>query len=1698
MPCNFAYLLFFVGIIGGKRDRTNLQQKGSLRESNQEKSEDLGTDTVGQVEATCDGISECNSISVQASTNQMNVSGLAAGLVLQNITYINGTAVTASDNSSNNTSLMTFTSGTLYIIHYGNDSNSCCYNVTTKPLSVKSPQSYYVTSTSVFLNWSKPDEYQSSYSYRVQTNVTSSSTLINNMIVTNESTTIVSLTPGETYTFLVYTRAADNVTESDPVSLTTCTVPGQAVGVTVNSYKSVNSLAVNWTAPAGKASYYNVSITGDVTNTIQTNITQVNFTNLLPGRNYTVTVQTVSGNCSSAIITVTEATYPSPPGNITFITIWRNTTTLSWGEPVNMTGVTKSYNIIYYWNASSTNTMTSNSTIVTLLSLKSGSNYTITVVTVGVRGYQSTSVSRSIFTKPLPVKSPQSYNVTTTSVSLNWSKPDEYQSSYSYRVQTNVTSPSTLINNMIVTNESAAIVSLTPGETYTFLVYTRAADNVTESDPVSLTTCIVPGQAVGVTVNNSKSVNSLAVIWTAPAGKASYYNVTITGDVNWTIQTNITQANFTDLLPGRNYTVTVQTVSGSCSSAIITVTEATYPSPPGNITFTTIGTNTTTLSWGEPMNMTGVTKSYNINYYWDASFLNTTTSNSTYVTLLNLKSGSNYTVTVVTVGVRGYQSMPVSGSVFTKPLSVKSPQFYNVTATSAFLNWSKPDEYQSSYSYRVQTNVASSSTLINNMIVTNESATIVSLTPGETYTFLVYTRAADNVTESDPVSLTTCTVPGQAVGVTVNNYKSVNSLAVNWTAPAGKVSYYNVTITGDVTNTIQTNTIQANFTGLSPGRNYTVTVQTVSVSCSSAIITVTEATYPSPPGNITFITIGTNTTTLSWGEPVNMTGVTKSYNISYYWNASSTYTTSNSPNVTLLSLKSGSNYPVTVVTVGVRGYQSTSVSRSMFTKPLPVKSLQSYNVTSTSMSLNWSKPDEYQSSYRYRVQTNVTSPSTLINNTIVTNESATIVSLTPGETYTFLVYTRAADNVTESDPVSLTTCTVPGVTVNNYKSVNSLVVNWTVPSGKVSYYNITITGDVNNTTQTNTTQANFTGLSPGRNYTVTVQTVNGNCSSAIATVTEATYPTPPGIIAFNTIRANAATLSWEEPTNMTGLVQSYNINYWNASSSSNWTQTSYSNNVTLQSLTSGTNYTISVVTVGVRGYQSTPVTASVYTKPWPVLYLRFIDVTSNAVTINWSKPSEYQSSYSYRVQINVASSSTMINNTIVTNESTTILNLTPGETYTFLVYTRAADNVTESDPVSIKTCTGPGQVSAITLNNYKSINTLGVNWPASSGKVDYYVVSITGDVINAMPTYSTQTNFTGLLPGRDYTVIVQKVSGNCSQTSMSVMEATYPSSPGNITFITIGTNTTTLSWGEPVNMTGVTKSYNITYYWNASSPNTTTSNSTNVTLLSLKSGSNYTVTVVTVGVRGYQSTFVSRSIFTMQMYNFSILEPLPVKSPQSYNVTTTSVSLNWSKPDEYQSSYSYRVQTNVTSPSTLINNTIVTNESVTIVSLTPGETYTFLVYTRAADNVTESDPVSLTTCTVPGQAVGVTVNNYKSVNSLAVNWTAPAGKVSYYNVTITGDVNRTIQTNITQENVIGLSPGRNYTVTVQTNAIPGLLVKNQDQPGTVREPVLNRKKAAFTVVIQKLPLQTARKITSVNPLALPSVADSSYYAGTIK
>ncbi|KAG9470263.1 hypothetical protein GDO78_018395, partial [Eleutherodactylus coqui] len=373
-------------------------------------------------------------------------------------------------------------------------------------------------------------------------------------------------------------------------------------------------------------------------------------------------------------------------------------------------------------------------------------------------------------------------------------------------------------------------------------------------------TCTDPGQVSSVSLK--KSVDSLEVTWKTPEGKVDHYTVILTGAVNNMTQTNTTQVTFTRLLPGREYNVTVQTVSGNCSQTSDPVTEATYPAPPTELTFSTIGTNNMMISWLEPVEMSGLKKSYHISYR-NSSGMWTVTSNTTNVILQDQRSGTNYSITVVTDGVSGYQSSPASASGYTKPFAVKSLQFSHVTSYSASLTWSQPDEYQTSYSYRVQTNVTSSSIVKSNTIVTSESATIMDLTPGETYTYLVYTRAADNLTESDPVLVTNCTVPEAARGFICTCITNSSSLQITWDCPGGMFTGFSFSATNKTSvhsdaNTNMCDAVQQSHVmqGLNFSTIYTVSMTTRS-SCgkSSAVVQKQCSTcIGSPPTSVVEIT----------------------------------------------------------------------------------------------------------------------------------------------------------------------------------------------------------------------------------------------------------------------------------------------------------------------------------------------------------------------------------------------------------------------------------------------------------------------------------------------------------------------------------------------------------------------------------------------------------------------------------------------------------------------------------------------------------------------------------------------------------------------------------------------------------------------------------------------------------------------------
>uniref|UniRef100_A0A8C5QQV8 Protein-tyrosine-phosphatase n=1 Tax=Leptobrachium leishanense TaxID=445787 RepID=A0A8C5QQV8_9ANUR len=477
---------------------------------------------------------------------------------------------------------------------------------------------------------------------------------------------------------------------------------------------------------------------------------------------------------------------------------------------------------------------TANSSTVTLKNQTTATNqlnvtnlmneetYTFTVFTRAADNVtESESVTIKVCTEPLPVKQLRSSTVTSDSVSLIWDGPDEYKSDYSYRVQTANSSSVTLKNQTTATNQTA-------GETYTFTVFTRAADTVTESVSVSI------------------EVYSVSLIWDHPVEyKSDYsYRVQTANSSSVTLKNQTTATNqsvVTDLTAGETYTFTVFTraADNDTESVSASCTACTEPLPVKQLRSSNVTSDSVSLIWDHPDE-----------YKSDYSYI-VQTANSSSVTLKNqttatnqsvvtdLTPGETYNFTVFTRAADTVtESVSVSYMTCTEPLPVKQLRSSNVTSDSVSLIWDHPDEYKSDYTYRVQTANSSSVTLKNQTTATNQFV-VTNLTPGETYTFTVFTRAADNVTESEPVSHTTCTVPANVPTFTCKAVYLNPVLSLEWKCPEGTFNSFNLSVTNVPTEVIANNCVNGNQiftkTGLAYNTQYCLSLATVSCGKASTV-----------------------------------------------------------------------------------------------------------------------------------------------------------------------------------------------------------------------------------------------------------------------------------------------------------------------------------------------------------------------------------------------------------------------------------------------------------------------------------------------------------------------------------------------------------------------------------------------------------------------------------------------------------------------------------------------------------------------------------------------------------------------------------------------------------------------------------------------------------------------------------------------
>lgn len=661
---------------------------------------------------------------------------------------------------------------------------------------------------------------------------------------------------------------------------------------------------------------------------------------------------------------------------------------------------------------------------------------------------------------------------------------------------------------------------------------------------------------------------------------------------------------------------------------------------PAGASSSSVTTNSATISWEA---VSGAV-SYNLEYKTSPATTWTSVSvTGTSSALTGLAAGTTYDYQVQTVCSGGSSSFSTTGSFITLT-SCGTPgglEASSITSSGATVSW---EAVSGASSYNIEYQISSSSTWTI-VSTTGTSLTLTGLASSTSYNYQVQCvcssgssaySAAGSFTTS---AAATCGIPA---GLTTTSITTSEAL-ISWGAVSGAISYnleYK-TSSASTWTTVSCTTTSENLTGLTAGTTYDYQVQTVCSSGSSAYSSegsFTTLTSCGTPSGTSTINITSNSATITWGA---VSGAT-SYNVKYMvvggtaWTSAST--TTNSFNISGLTLGTSYEWEVqTVCSSGTSAY-TTPIDFTTPTTTTPTYCASSAsseefeyignvtmgsidnngsatgyaNYTNLSTNLTIGVPatisltpgftsssyDEYFTVYiDYNQDGSFTDAGELvaeINGSAAVTASITVpaTALTgptrmriqmqygayetnPCATYTFGEVEDYTVNI-----VSNGSCNVPSGLTASSVTTTGAAVTWDAVSGATSY-NLEYKPSSSSTWTTislTTNSENLTGLTAGTTYNYQVQTICSAGSSAYSAEGSFTTLTPCGTptdLETSSITTESATVSWEAVSG----ASSYNLEY-QTSSSSNWitvstTGTSYS----ITGLASGTTYNFEVQTI---------------------------------------------------------------------------------------------------------------------------------------------------------------------------------------------------------------------------------------------------------------------------------------------------------------------------------------------------------------------------------------------------------------------------------------------------------------------------------------------------------------------------------------
>uniref|UniRef100_A0A3Q1FMH1 protein-tyrosine-phosphatase n=1 Tax=Acanthochromis polyacanthus TaxID=80966 RepID=A0A3Q1FMH1_9TELE len=646
------------------------------------------------------------------------------------------------------------------------------------------------------------------------------------------------------------------------LSVSSSAVPAPVSGLFLSA--DSRELQLSWTPPAGDWESYSVMDQILDQRNLSWDATGVSFTGLTAGRRYTINVTTSSGDLTSSA-SVTAWTSPSQVRGLQLSNLGSTDSLQARWEPAS--GDLDSYQLLLVHDSSiiKNESVTADTSSVSFPSLRPGALYRVVVTTVrtGLTSRQTVAEGRTVPAAVGNVRA--SNNGRTDFLIVSWRPAAGEVDSYLVTLSDGERTLHTL--SVAESSPSCVFSSLVSGRNYNICISSCSGPHQNHSCIQERTQ---PAKVQSPTATHAARDDYLKVYWRPAAGDLDRYQVFIKHNnmflQNQTVSKNQSECVFTDLVPGRLYTVLVNTWSGKYETSTSTHGR-TLPAPVRSLVLAGRGPEDLRVSWSAAP---GDVDHYEVQLLFsDMKVFPPITLSAAvdHCLLTSLTPGRLYKVLVSTFSGPNQRARFIEGR--TVPSKVKNIQVSNHGDSSSLqVNWTPGPGDVDGYSVFLFRNGRQLS--VRTVLKHQNQVTFGSLQPGQVYDVTVQSVSGDLLNNHTDTGRT---VPSAVTRLQVDPLQSTCSLQVSWQDALGVADRYVLQVLDDrgilVTNGSQPfGQTWYRFHDLTPGKKYRVLVQTSSGGVHSPGVSAEARTRPAAITDLILRSNSTKSLRFTWTPPV--------------------------------------------------------------------------------------------------------------------------------------------------------------------------------------------------------------------------------------------------------------------------------------------------------------------------------------------------------------------------------------------------------------------------------------------------------------------------------------------------------------------------------------------------------------------------------------------------------------------------------------------------------------------------------------------------------------------------------------------------------------------------------------------------------------------------------------------------------------